>query len=203
MAGDGHPRRDRRSSAQALDVRCDRGSRIDDRKATEIGFLGPNALGVLDAEAIVGEPCGAALCVLNDGDLEQRTLRTDQIGECAEVGDVVDYLSRHTSTVVAKHESVTEVEPEDVSRVDAGVEAGEDEQPQRRNESGALMLACFGEGSVAGDGNLDAREALAFRFRAWRGRSRFLSPSECGISSDLLDASDSTSGDLRHASDRR
>ena len=71
MSREADPGRDRICGTEQFDVARDRGPGVEDRVVAEAGFVCTDALGVLVAEAVVGEAGGAALGVLNDGNLKQ------------------------------------------------------------------------------------------------------------------------------------
>jgi hypothetical protein len=75
-----------------------------------------DALGVLPAEGVVGEAGDAAQGVLDDGDLEQRSVRPGGFGELTDVGEIIDQLRRDTAAVVAHDQRVPELDAEDVRR---------------------------------------------------------------------------------------
>ena len=131
----------------------------------------PIRCGVAAAEGVVGERAGSALGVVDHGDLEQRAVGQDVLGELADEGDVVDHLRGDPPADVADDHRVAEAEAEEVRGVDARVEAGDHEQAQVGEDDGAVVAAGGGEGAVALERGLDvgrARLAGAGQFKPGR-----------------------------------
>ena len=112
-------------------------------------LVGADPLGVAAAEGVVGERAGSALGVVDHGDLEQRAVGQDVLGELADEGDVVDHLRGDPPADVADDHCVAEAEAEEVRGVDARIEAGDHEQPQVGKDDGAVVAAGGREGAVA------------------------------------------------------
>ena len=118
-------------------------------------LLGADPLGVAAAEGVVGERAGSALGVVDHGDLEQRPVGHDVLGELADERDIVDYLRGDPPADVADDHRVAEAEAEEVRGVDARVEARDHEQAQIGEHDGALVAAGGGEGAVALERGVD------------------------------------------------
>ena len=112
-------------------------------------------LGVAPAEVVVDEGAGAALVVVDDRDLEERPVGDRAFGELGDESDVVDHLRRDPAAGVAEHQRVAEVEAEEVRRVGPRVDAGDDEQPQLREDDLALVPAARREVTIAPERLLD------------------------------------------------
>ena len=131
VAGDAHLRRQRGCGEQALDVGADGGVGVGYGGGFE-GRLGEaGRLGGPVPEAGVGEEARSALRVMDDRDFEERVRPVEQllsqVGEVAEVGDVVDDGLGDASSGVADDGSVSEPEPEDDRGVNPVVEAADDD----------------------------------------------------------------------------
>src|SRR5262249_53016447 len=116
----------------------------------------PDLLRIAVTEMVVGERAGSALGVMDDRDLEQRSIRHGLRGELGDEGDVVDDFWCNAPPSVAYDHRVAEIETEDVGGVDTGVEAGDSQQPKRREHGRPLVTAGGGEGAVACKGRLEA-----------------------------------------------
>jgi hypothetical protein len=130
---------------------------------------GADALGIAATERVVGERPGSALGVVDHGDLEQRAVGQDVLGELADEGDIVDHFGGDPAADVADDHRVAEAEAEEVRGVDARVQAqvGEDE--------GAVVAAGGGEGAVALQRGLDASTLAT---PDWSGLVRASGPNE-------------------------
>ena len=74
-------------------------------------FVGADPLGVAVAEGVVGERAGSALGVVDHGDLEQRAIRQDVLGELSDEGDVVDHLRCYPPAGIAGDQRVARRRP--------------------------------------------------------------------------------------------
>jgi hypothetical protein len=93
--------------------------------------------------------------VADHGDLEQRAVGDDGLGDLADERDVVDHLRGDLAADVADDHRVAVVEAEEVRGVDARVQASDREQPQAGEDDCVQVATAGGEGAVAGQGGVD------------------------------------------------
>jgi hypothetical protein len=131
VAGDADLRREPGRGEQSLDVGVDRDHRVGDGGGFQFGLGQPGCCCGLLPESGVGQQAGAALSVMHDRDFEERGIvrvAEKQLGEQREKGDVADHGLGDASANVADDERVAELELQNIGRVDAVVEAADDEQ---------------------------------------------------------------------------
>ena len=175
MPGDGDARRNCECGAQALDVARHRRRGVDDGVLAQVRFVGTDPLGVAVAEGVVGERAGSTLSVVDHGDLEQRAVGQHVLGDLGDERDVVDHLMRDPPADIVHHDRITQLEAEEVRRVDPRIEAGDHEQAEVGEDDGALMSPGGREGAVARERGVDVghpRLVGAGQFEAGRPAGR-------------------------------
>ena len=90
MPGYADARGDRGCGAEARDVAGDGRGGVEDGVLAQGRLCGADPIGVGAAEGVVGERAGAALGVVDYGDLEQRAVGQRVLGDLANEGDIID-----------------------------------------------------------------------------------------------------------------
>jgi hypothetical protein len=112
-------------------------------------FLYTYPLCVAGAEVVVMQYASSALSVMDDRDLKPDAPRGHRLNDLTDEGEVIDHFGCNTPTYVADDHGVTQLETENMSWVDTGIEAGDDEQPQLGKYDRAAVEPCRSEGFVA------------------------------------------------------
>ena len=115
----------RSGRAEELDVDPDGLIRVDDGLGGEGGVIPSDEVHEAATEVVVGEKMGAALVVMHDRDLEPGAGRVDDVGQIADVGQIVQHVRGDPATGVADDHGVAELELEKRRRVGARVQAGD------------------------------------------------------------------------------
>ena len=157
MPGDGDPRGYGLRQAEAFRVRSNGRGRVEDGELEHLGLVCSDPVRVAVAEVVVGEHARPALRVVDDGDLEERPVGNQRLGELSDEGDGLDDLRRDATAVVANDERVAEVELEKMGGIDAVVDARDHEQAQPRESDRGFVSAGGGEPAVAGKRIVEAR----------------------------------------------
>jgi hypothetical protein len=125
-------------------------------------LVGADAFGEPVAQVVVGEQGRPAVGVVDDRDFEVRAFGGLGVDQVTDVGDIGDDGRGDAAANVALDDGLTEFDAEDLGRVDAGVDAGDDVQIQVRDErqpGHALAGARIGgEGPVAVQERGDVRQ---------------------------------------------
>src|SRR5204863_5993319 len=205
MPGDGDARGDRGCGVEALDVAGDGPRRVEDGVLAQGRLLYTDSIRVAAAEGVVDKRSGAALGVVDHGDLEQRAVRQHVLGELADEGDIVDDLRGDPPADVADDRRVAEAQAEEVCGVDARIEARDHEQAQLGEDDRALVAAGGGEDAVALERGIDVgRVGLAAAGQLKPGRPAHRAGSghewcELLVAHDVLSPFARASGQLRAA----
>jgi hypothetical protein len=160
VAGHGDPPGDLLGDVESLDVGGDGGGGIEDRVLEQLGFIRPDPFRVAAAEVVVGERARSALRVVDDGHLEERPVGNGGLRELSDERDRLDDVWSDTTTAVANDERIAELELEEMSRIDAVVEARENEQSKGRKGERSVVAAGGGEGEVAVESGVEASRVL-------------------------------------------
>jgi hypothetical protein len=122
------------------------------------------------AELVVGQQGRSAVGVVNDRYLKPRALGSLGLDQVGGVSDVPDHGRGHPAADVALHESIAELDPEDLRRVDPAVDADDDVEalPRQERERGHVLPGVgIGEHAVAVKEVADVGHGLSFAF--WFG----------------------------------
>jgi hypothetical protein len=118
----------------SLDVRPNGALRIQDGSIGEGPLVDADPHSEAVPELVVGQQRRAAVGVVDDRDLEPRTLRCLGFHQVADVRDVPDDRGRDPAPDIALDHGLAHSEAESLGRVDSGVDARDDVQAQEREE---------------------------------------------------------------------
>src|ERR1700728_4822683 len=104
---------------------------------------------------------------MDDGYLEQRSVREHRPGEVTDERDVVNDSLGDPSAGVADHRGISELDSQEGSRVDARIEAGDQEHLLAGHERQPRVCASGGESAVA----LQERAKAGHAYLQWRAAS--------------------------------